>query len=65
MLLVKDYMKELEEEVYWLRYFYSEALHYMGPASSDIYRYIRDDYVNAGNTLPKEYADEVEEDDGN
>lgn len=65
MLLIKDYMQELEEELKWLRYFYSQARHFMGPASGEIYQYIMDDYTSAGNTLPKEYIDEVEEDDGN
>ncbi len=61
MLLVKDYMKELEEEAYWLRYFYSQVGRCIGPRYYDIRRLIKNEYTNAGNTLPKEYMDE----DGN
>lgn len=58
MLLIKDYIKELEEELHWLRYFYSEARHAMGPADSDIYAGLKEDYINEGNNLPDGYKDE-------
>lgn len=49
--------KELQE-LNWLRYFYGQARHGMGPADSDIYSMIKENYVASGNTLPIEYRDE-------
>lgn len=51
----------MEEELEWLRYFYSEARYGMGPADNDIYQMIKDSYVGGGGILPKEYCTEEEE----
>lgn len=54
----QDLMLRLTEELRWLQFFYSEARYAMGPADSDIYAMIKEDYVNAGNVLPEEYQEE-------
>lgn len=48
-----------EAELAWLRFFYKNAKHSMGPADSDIYRSIAEEFKKNGNTLPKEYEESL------
>lgn len=56
---LEDQNKELE----WLRYFYDVARHPFGPADSDIYQMIKDDFVAGGGVLPEAYQPEIEEEE--
>lgn len=56
-------INEMQQELGWLRYFYSEARHAMGPADSDIYFMIKEEYIEGGRVLPEEYKEEVEEEE--
>lgn len=55
----KNQLKQIidndNKEVEWLRYFYSEVCHYLGPAHSDAYACIIDAYVEAGKYPPVQY----------
>ena len=55
----KDQLKQIidndNEEVEWLRYFYSEVRHYLGPADFDVYAGIIDAYVESGKYPPVQY----------
>lgn len=59
MLVIE--VEELRAELEFLRFFYSEARYAMGPADSDIYDMIKEDFVKGGGVLPKDYALEEEE----
>ena len=50
--------KKEKLELDWLRYFYDHARFCMGPADSELYSMIKDDYVHQGNILPDQYKDE-------
>lgn len=52
-------MSELE----FLRYFYNEASHYMGPADGDVYYHLKRYYVAKYGPLPKGYELEEDEDE--
>lgn len=56
-----DIINTLEEELKWLRFFYNHASYAMGPADGDIYLMIKEDYLETGGTLPKEYQEPIEE----
>lgn len=48
--------KEEQEELEFLRYFYDNAKCGMGPADSDIYAYIKEEYIErTGKALPRRY----------
>ncbi len=51
----------MNTELEWLRYFYDNAMHSMGPASDDIYSMIKESYVMSGGILPPEYVDGYED----
>lgn len=46
------------QELQFLRYFYKEVNGALGPASGDIYRMIKEAWVDAGQILPEDYKDE-------
>lgn len=46
-----------DRELAFLRYFYSRAEEGMGCASSEIYSYIKDDFINANGYIPSGYED--------
>lgn len=48
----------IQLELDWLRYFYSQAKHGMGPASSDIYEMIKEQYIADGDVVPKSYLED-------
>lgn len=50
--------KAIQKELDWLRYFYSQAKHGMGPASDDIYSMIKEQYIADGDVLPKSYLED-------
>lgn len=50
-------------ELEFLRFFYEQVDSALGPASDDIYRSIADEWEEEGNTLPKRYKRDDEEDD--
>jgi hypothetical protein len=54
---------EIRQELDWLRYLYYRAKDAMGPADGEIYQMIKEDYVDAGHTLPEEYALEEPEEE--
>lgn len=58
-----DLTIEQYQELNFLRFFYDEARHAMGPADDDIYRMIKEDYAESGRVLPKQYALEEEEEE--
>ena len=55
--------EELENEVAFLRYFYSAARDPFGPADYDIYCGIKEGFVRAGGTLPEAYKLETGDED--
>ncbi len=52
----------MDNELKFLRYFYAQAKYSMGPADSDIYQMIKDEYTDAGHAIPLNYI--LEDDDG-
>lgn len=54
----------MDNELNFLRHFYSEARYYMGPADSDIYYMIKQSYVEGGGILPREYDEPEDADEG-
>lgn len=48
----------MQEELEWLRYFYKHARQGMGPADSEIYDSIREEYEASGGVVPAEYQPE-------
>lgn len=62
MIWIGSIVNRQQEELEWLRFFYSEARYAMGPADSDIYSQIKKDYQEEGKILPEEYAEEDTED---
>ncbi len=57
LLKVLDNLDLAPAELEWLRFFYKNAKHSMGPADGDIYRSIAREFKQQGNVLPKEYDD--------
>jgi hypothetical protein len=55
--LAVDVVASMKAELQWLRFFYKNAKHSMGPADSDIYRSIAREWKRDGNTLPEEYEE--------
>lgn len=54
-----------KDELMYLRYFYSRASDSMGPADDDIYRMIKEEWLEDGRELPEGYEiEEEEEEDG-
>ena len=41
-----DFEVEIQRELEWLRYFYSEVDNALGPASDDVYEIIKQNYIN-------------------
>lgn len=58
--MTKDQVQELD----YLRFFYHKASVGMGPASDDIYEYIKEEYRSNGGIVPARYMPEEEEDNG-
>lgn len=56
-------LEDQNTELEWLRYFYDAASGPFGPADSDIYQMIKDDFVAGGGVLPEAYQPEVEDEE--
>jgi hypothetical protein len=55
-MTIEEVAEEMEAELDFLRFFYSAAGESFGPADSDIYRMIGEDYKNeSGRDLPPDY----------
>ena len=61
--LTTEELAEQTRELEWLRYFYRKADSAMGPASSDIYDMLKEEYVETGGVLPAAYQPEDESKD--
>lgn len=56
-------MDDFNNEVAFLRYFYRHAGSFMGPADSDIYDMIEEDFIAQGGTMPDSYRDDSASDE--
>lgn len=58
-----DELEQIEDEVKFLRFFYSNIVHCLGPASGDCYDLVKEWFEEEHGQLPKGYGRSYEEEE--